>query len=181
MTQMHILKGPNWIFLIPNSRNFRIDSRLSAALNYRLHPTERDNIDLSLGYVHGNTLYASVAVHSNLNFSGKSNIYMIAEELNRPYLEPYAKLDAEWKKYLSDTIMWQMGNAGFVTHRLVFNGNELIAEISQSRFRKTIRAIDLASRILANNSPTNIDKITVVNIDMGIETLRATIPRESTR
>jgi hypothetical protein len=157
----------------------RINSRLSAALNYRLHPTERDNIDLSLGYVHGNTLYASVAIHSNLNFSGKSNIYMIAEELDQPYLEPYPTLNPEWKKYLSDTILWQMANAGFVTHQLVFNGNELIAEVSQNRFRKTIRAIDLASRILANNSPTNIDKITVVNIDLGIETLRATIPRET--
>ena len=171
-------EGTKLDFFDPNSRNFRIDSRLSAALNYRFHPTERDNIDLSLGYVHGNTLYASVAVHSNLNFSGQSNIYMISEELNRPYLEPYAKLDADWKKYLTDTIMWQMGNAGLITHRLGFNGNELLAEISQNRFRKTIRAIDLAGRILANNSPTNIDKITVVNIDMGIETLRATIPRE---
>ena len=172
-------EGTQLDFFDPTSRAMRIDSRFSAALNYRLHPSERDNIDLSLGYVHGNTLYASVAIHSNLNFSGKSNIYMSAEELNQPYLEPYPKLDAGWKKYLSDTIIWQMGNAGFVTHRLVFNGNELIAEVSQNRFRKTIRAIDLASRILANNSPTNIDKITVVNVDMGIETLRATIPRET--
>jgi hypothetical protein len=171
-------EGTKLDFFDPLSRAFRIDSRLSAALNYRLHPTERDNIDLSLGYVHGNTLYASVAVHSNLNFSGKSNIYMMAEELNRPYLEPYVKLDAEWKKYLTDTIMWQMANAGLIAHRLVFNGNELLAEISQNRFRKTIRAIDLAGRILANNSPTNIEKITIVNVDMGIETLRATIPRE---
>jgi len=171
-------EGTKLDFFDPDSRNFKIDSRLSAALNYRFHPTERDNIDLSLGYVHGNTLYASVAVHSNLNFSGQSNIYMIGEELNQPYLEPYAKLDADWKKYLTDTIMWQMGNAGLITHKLVFNGNELLAEISQNRFRKTIRAIDLAGRILANNSPTNIDKITVVNVDMGIETLRATIPRE---
>jgi hypothetical protein len=104
---------------------------------------------------------------------------MMAEKLNQPYLEPYSKLDAGWKKYLSDTILWQMSNSGFVTHRLVFNGNELIAEVSQNRFKKTIRAIDLASRILANNTPTNIEKITVVNVDMGIETLRATIPRET--
>ena len=172
-------EGTQLDFFDPTSRAMRIDSRFSAALNYRLHPSERDNIDLSLGYVHGNTLYASVAIHSNLNFSGKSNIYMSAEALNQPYLEPYPKLDAGWKKYLSDTIIWQMGNAGFVTHRLVFNGNELIAEVSQNRFRKTIRAIDLASRILANNTPTNIDKITVVNVDLGIETLRATIPRET--
>jgi hypothetical protein len=172
-------EGMRLDYFSPTSRDFRIDSRLSAALNYRFHPTERDNIDLSLGYVHGNTLYASVAVHSNLHFSGNPNIYMIAEELNQPYLEPYSKLDADWKKYLSDTIMWQMGNDGFVTHKLIFNGNELIAEISQTRFKKTIRSIDLASRILANNSPTNIDKITIVNIDMGIETLRATVSRET--
>jgi len=170
-------EGTKLDFFDPGSRNFRIDSRLSAALNYRFHPTERDNIDLSLGYVHGNTLYASVAVHSNLHFSGKSNIYMIAEELNQPYLEPYSRLDADWKKYLTDTIMWELGNAGFATHRLVFNGNELQAEISHIRFKKTIRAIDLAGRILANNTPTNIDKITVINMDMGIETLRASIPR----
>jgi len=42
-----------------------------------------------------------------------------------------------------------------------------------------LQAIDLASRILANNSPKNIDQITVINIDQGIETLRATIPRET--
>jgi len=161
-----------------NSPIFKIDSRISAALNYRLQPTQRDNIDLSLGYVHGNTLYFSAAVHSNLNFSGTPNIYMKAEELNQPYLEPYSRLTPDWQKYLTDTIMWQMGNVGFVTHKVIFNGNELQAEISQSRFRKTIRAIDLAGRILANNSPTNIDKITIINTDMGIETLRATIPRK---
>ena len=160
-------------------RKFKIDSRISASLNYRLHPTERDNIDLALGYVHGNTLYASVAVHSNLNFSGTPGTYMQAEELNQPYLEPYSQLTPDWQKYLTDTIMWQMGNVGFVTHSVIFNGDELQVEISQSRFKKTIRAIDLAGRILVNNSPTNIDKITVINTDMGIETLRATIPRET--
>jgi hypothetical protein len=163
----------------PTSRKFKIDSRLSAGLNYRFHPTERDNIDLALGYVHGNTLYASVAVHSNLNFSGTGNIYMQAEKLNLPYLEPYSKLDADWKKYLTDTIMWQLGRLGYVTHKVIFNGNELQVEISQNRFKKTIRAIDLAARVLANNSPTNIDKITVINIDMGVETLRATVSRET--
>jgi hypothetical protein len=161
------------------SRKFEIDSRISAGLNYRYRISERDNIDLGLGYVHGNTLYLSAAIHSNMNFSGTPGVYMKAEELNQPYLEPYSLLTPDWQKYLTDTIMWQMGNVGFVTHRVIFNGNELQVEISQSRFKKTIRAIDLAGRILANNSPTNVDKITVINIDMGIETLRATIPRET--
>ena len=157
---------------------FELDTRFNIALNYMINITERDKVDLSLGFLHGNTLYANIAVHSNLNFSGKPTITMGAEKLNQPYLEPYSTLNTEWKKYLSDTIMWQMGNAGIVTHRLVFNGNELQAEISQGRFQKTIHAIDLAARFLANNSPNNIETITVINIDQGVETLRASIPRQ---
>ena len=72
-----------------------------------------------------------------------------------------------------------MGNEGFVTHSLIFNNDELQVEISQGRFQKPIQAIDLASRILANNSPTNIETITVINIDQGVETLRASIPRQA--
>ena len=41
-----------------------------------------------------------------------------------------------------------------------------------------IDAIDLAARILANNSPTNISTITVINIDQGIETYRASMNRD---
>ena len=172
-------EGVHLDFFDQTSRIFEIDSRINLALNYRYHMTERDKVDLALGFVHGNALYASVAVHSNLNFSGTPNIYMKAEELNQPYLEPYSRLNLEWQKYLTDTIMWQMGNVGFVAHKVIFNGNELQVEISQSRFNKTIQAIDLAARILANNSPTNIDKLTVINTDMGIETLRATVSRET--
>ena len=170
-------EGTKLDFFDPDSRNFRIDSRLSAALHYRLHPTERDNIDLSLGYVHGNTLYVSFSVHSNLNHTDKASSYLGAERLIRPSLEPYSKLDADWKKYLTDSIFWQLGNVGLVGHRLIFNGNELQAEISQGRFSKPILAIDLASRVISNNAPTDIDKITIINLDAGIETLRATVSR----
>ena len=169
-------EGSKLDFFDPESREFRMDSRLSAALHYRLHPTERDNIDLSLGYVHGNTLYASFSVHSNLNFTDTAD-RLGAERLIRPSLEPYSKLDADWKKYLTDSIFWQLGNVGLVGHKLIFNGNELQAEISQGRFSKPILAIDLASRVISNNAPTDIDKITIINLDAGIETLRATVAR----
>ena len=172
-------EGMKLDYFDPSSREFRIDSRISAALNYRFHPTERDNIDLSLGYVHGNTLYASFAVHSNLDFKGQPNFFMGAERLKTPTLEPYSKLDADWKKYLSDSIMWQLGNSGYVTHRVIFNDDEVQAEISQNRYNEPILAIDLASRIISNNAPTNINKITIVNIDSGIETLRATVSRNT--
>ena len=172
-------EGTKLDYFDPSSREFRIDSRISAALNYRFHPSERDYFDLSLGYVHGNTLYASFAIHSNLNFKGKPTYFMGAEKLRKPTLEPYSKLDADWKKYLTDLIMWELGNSGYVSHRVIFNDDEVQAEISQNRFNDPIIAINLASRIISNNAPTNIDKITIVNIDNGIETLRGTVSRNT--
>ena len=162
-----------------NSDIFKIDSRFNIALNYQLNVSQRDKIDFSLGLVRGNTIYANLTAHTNLNVPGKSKYVAPPEILNQPYLQSYPNLDSEWQKYLSELIMWQMGNEGLVTHNLIFNDEELQVEISQSRFQKPIQAIDLASRILANNSPSNIEKITVINIDQGVETLRASIPRKT--
>ena len=99
--------------------------------------------------------------------------------MNQPYLQPFEELNPDWQRYLTELIIWQMGNEGIVTHNLIFKGDEMQVEISQGRFQNPIQAIDLASRILGSNSPTNIDRITVINIDSGIETLRASIPRET--
>ena len=161
----------------PSSGEFDIDSPINIALNYQFNTTERGKADFSVGFVRGNTLYANVAIHTNLNAPVKPKYQAPPEILNRPYLESFPELNSDWQKYLSELIIWQMGNEGLVTHKLIFKGNELQAEISQGRFQKPIQAIDLASRILGNNSPTNIEKITVINIDQGVETLRASIPR----
>jgi hypothetical protein len=154
------------------------DSKLNYALHYNRKINDRENVDFSLGLVRGNIFYANVSISSNLNLLGKKKFVAPSEKLNNPYLEPFPSLDKEWKKYLSDLIMWQMGNVGFVTHNLIFNGSEMQVEISQGRFQDTIQAIDLASRILANNSPKNIKTITVINIDHGMETLRSSIARD---
>ena len=54
-----------------------------------------------------------------------------------------------------------MGNVGFTTHQVIFQDGEMIAEISQSRFRDTVAAINLAGIILANNAPRDIDYISI--------------------
>ena len=157
----------------------QVDSSMNIGLSYQIQVANSDTIDFSMGYIRGNTIYANIAIHSNLNSPRKQNFTAPKEIINIPYLEPFAELDDEWKKYLADLIMWQMGNVGFVTHRLIFNENELQVEISQGRFRKPIQAFDLAARILANNSPKNITKLTIINIDQGVETLRASISRDA--
>lgn len=170
--------GKNIRFDDPESEIFSIDSRLNYSLNYQYSASPRDKIDFSLGFVRGNTVSANIAVHSNLNYTGPKKFISPKETINKPYLKPYKELTSEWKKYLSDLIIWQMGNVGFVTHKIVFNENEMQVEISQGRFLNPIDAIDLAARILANNSPTNISTITVINIDQGIETYRASMNRD---
>ncbi len=157
---------------------FELDSRINYAINYRINLSERDRVDLSLGLVRGNTIYGNFSVHSNLNQLAKPKFEPYSEIINVPSLEPYQALNPGWKKYLTDTIIWQMGNVGFVTHNIIFKEDELQVEISQGRFQKPINAIDLASRILGNNSPKNIKKITIINIDQGLETLRASVSRE---
>ena len=156
---------------------FNLDSRVNFSLNYRMNMSSRDKVDISFGYNRGNTLYTNIAVHSNLNFSGKKKYSAPKEILNTPYLEPFDELDKEWKNYLSDLIFWQMGNEGITPHSLIFDGDEVQVEISQGRFKEPVLAIDLASRILGNNSPKNINNITVINFDSGIETVRASISR----
>ena len=158
---------------------FEVDSRYNIGLHYRYKPSTRDNLDLTLGYVRGNTIFATFALHSNFNDAGKNKYIAPKETLKLATLDPFNELSEDWKKYLTELIIWQMGNEGIITHNVIFNGNELRAEISQARFLRPIQAIDLASRILANNSPKNIKTITIINIDQGIETLRGSIDRDT--
>ena len=164
----------------PDKRISR-DSRLNAALNYQFNFSEHNKTDLSVGIMRGNTFFVNMAVHTNMETERepRSRYTLPAQILNRPYLEPFSELSSDWQKYLTELIIWQMGNSGLITHNLIFNGNELQAEITQGLYVKPIRAIDVASRILANNAPTNINKITVINVDSGVETLRASIDRET--
>ncbi|MAJ29775.1 MAG: hypothetical protein CBC24_01820 [Candidatus Pelagibacter sp. TMED64] len=172
-------KSLNVLFPDPDdSEGFVIDTRFNAALHYGFTMGKRDKVDLNLGFVHGNTLYAGFNVHSNLNYEGAPKFVSPKEILNKPTVKPYHQLNEGWQEYLPNLIMWQLRNEGFIAHKVIFNDDELIAEVSQGRFKNTLHAVETASRVLGNNSPTNIRKITVVNIDRGIETIRTTTLRK---
>ena len=166
--------------IFEKGNTFELDSRFNFAINYRLEPSDRDNIDVSLGLNHGNTLYANFAVHSNLNFRGSPKITLGAEKLRNTNLpaSSYQELDSNRQKFLTNRIIKEMANSGFVTHKVIFRKSELAAEISQSRFLDTVDYIDLASRILANNALENIKTITIINIDQGLETMRSSVSRD---
>ena len=159
---------------------FEIDSRVNYGINYRINLSQRDKADLSIGFVRGNTVYANMAVHSNLNFKGTPRVTIGPERIRNSNLpaQSYKELNNKWKNFLTNRIIKEMANAGFVTHKVIYKDNELAAEISQSRFLETTKYLDLASKILANNALQNIDTLTVINIDQGIETMRSSVKRE---
>lgn len=159
---------------------FELDSRINYALNYRINFGEREKIDFTMGFVRGNTIYANFAVHSNLNFSGSPKTIIGGEKIRNTNIKggnSFVSMDENRRKFLFDRTTREMANIGIITHSVTYNEEEIIAEISQSRFLDTYKAIDLATRVLANNSPKNIKLITIINIDYGIETLRSTVSR----
>ena len=158
---------------------FRVDSPFNFGLTYRFKPTERDTVDFSLGYVRGNTLYASALAHSNFNFAPKNRYRPPWGDLKRKSQTSLANLTDQSHRNLVELIMWQMGNEGFITHKVIFKDSEMMAEISHSRFLDTVTAINLAGIILANNAPKDIETITVINNDHGMQTMSASIPYDT--
>lgn len=162
------------------SEKFEVDSKINYALNYQRIMSKRQKVDFSLGYVRGNTLFANFAIHSNLNFKGTPKVILGPEKIRNTNLKAnsFPELTQNRKDFLTNRIIKEMASNGFVIHKIIFNGEELAAEISQGRFLEPTKFLDLASRILANNALPNIKTITVINIDMGIETLRSSVPRD---
>ena len=159
---------------------FDIDSRINYALNYRRVMSDRDKLDFSLGLIRGNTFYANFTVHSNLNQKGEPKVIIGPEKIRNTNLRvnSFIELDENRRNFLTNRIIKEMASNGFVTHRVIFDGTELAAEVSQARFLETSKFLDLASRILANNSLPNIETVTVINIEQGIETLRSSVRRK---
>ena len=171
------ISGKKYIFN-QDSDLIKIDSEINFSLNYVYEINEREKATFSLGYVRGNTIYANVNIETNIQDPIVEKFPIVGEKLKKSTLNPYDKLNPKWKKYASDSIIWQLGNQGFATQELIFNDDEIIAELSQGRFLKPIHFIDIAARVISMSAPKNIKKITIVNVDHGLETLRASIDKE---
>ncbi len=155
-----------------------VESSLNYGLNYNFELDERNELDLGIGIVRGNTLFANFSIKSNLNKSRTSLFRTAPQTIIQSSVESLEALNKEQKDSMVNRIMWQLGNQKIVTHDIHFKDDEAIVEISQSRFRRPIQAVDVANRILAPNVPSDISKLTIVNVDVGMQTLSATIEKD---
>ena len=148
---------------------------INVGFNYLLF----DRLNLGVGLLRGDTAYLNISSSTNLN----SNFGFSKERLKKKSIGPaltYEFNDLKRKGHvqLINRMMYMLVNEGITPHSITIEDNELIAEISQVRFRKTIESLDTVSRILAENSTSEIEYITVSNVDKGIETFRSTISRK---
>jgi len=155
-----------------------VESSVNYGLNYNKKLFERDELDIGIGVVRGNTLFANFAVKSNLNKTRTSLFRTVPQNINQSKLLSLSSLNENQIDSLSKRIMWQLARQNFTTHDIHFNDEEVIVEISQARFRRPIQAVDIINRILASNVPKQIKQLTVMNVDVGLQTLSATIDKE---
>ncbi len=164
--------NPNDFSEEPLSQNIIVDTPINVGLNYKVSK----NLDFAAGVERGNTVFFNIYLNTDLNDDYGLKQYKPPREnlLISPW-KSFDRIPKDGIKKLANYMMWQMGNEGLLPLSITFKDKEIIAEITQGRFRETIRGIDLASRILANNAPQDIEIITVSNVDFGLETLRSSI------
>lgn len=152
------------------------DSPINVGLNYLLF----NRFNLGVALLRGDTAYINISSSTNLNENfGFSNKPLPKKEIGPKLYYEFDDLEQKGHVQLVNRIMYMLAGEGITPHSITFDENELIAEISQVRFRKTIEAIDTTSRILAENSTSEIERITVSIVDKGIETFRSSIIRDS--
>jgi hypothetical protein len=54
---------------------------------------------------------------------------------------------------------------------------EVVVWLAQNRYRNPARALGRSARVLSATSPADIERFTVVNVERGVETYRASVPR----
>tara|TARA_Y100000588_G_C14274126_1_gene933634 strand:+ start:220 stop:2424 length:2205 start_codon:yes stop_codon:yes gene_type:complete len=158
-----------------NKQKIDVDSPINIGLDYLL----LDRFYISANLQRGNLI--SFNISKPMNFSKQFGPNKFIPQKENLYIRnnfSFNSASRKTKKQLVDNIIIQMANEGLATHAVIFDDKEITVEISQKRFRPTIYAVDLASRILAYNAPNNIERITVNNLDFGLTNFSSTIERE---
>lgn len=85
--------------------------------------------------------------------------------------------DAETADDISERVFAQLDAAGMSAEALKVDGSRATVFVTPRRFRETARSIGRAARVVANNAPPEVEEITVVTMNEGLETGRVTMIR----
>ncbi len=159
-------------------------------------------LDLSVGVERGNTVMAQLVVRSNLHrdrgvpkfdrapvpvrirtrtgkqYSAEASDVSVttAEETGRETGKATHEKETEDHKPAYKLIK-ALEKREFTVEAVELSEKSATAYLSQRKYRELPRAVGRASRIIANNVPSEVEEITVVNMEGGLETGRTSIIR----
>jgi len=144
-----------------------------------------DWLDLTVAYERGDRLMVHAALRSNL----RTMIGLPKRDPAPDAIKP-RNLDADVAEYLKQnpstradrpnplpTIKESLAELDYKVESVELNGKEMIAALGQPTFRNRAQAVGRAARAMANAAPPEVEKLTVVDLQGGIETQRISLMR----
>ena len=144
-------------------------------------------VDVSLGVERGNQVMVQLAIHGNLRkglglpkldpapeqIKPRDLSEVVASNRAKGY-QPQDKRENKPELALANAL----NENGYKVDSVEIRDREVIVEASQNRYRNSARAIGRAARIMANQSPPEVEELTYVNLENGLETERVSLMRK---
>ena len=139
---------------------------------------------VSLGFERGNTLMLNLAIQGNVHqWQGFPKFDAPPEAVIPRDINPELAHYREGKRQARDPALQlkisdRLSEQGFTVSDLEIQGKKAIITASQNRYRQKARALGRASRSLANTLPPEVEEITYVDVERGLELQRTTLLRK---
>ncbi len=144
-----------------------------------------DWLDLTVAYERGDRFMVHAALRSNL----RTMVGLPKRDPAPDAIKP-RNLDADIAEYLKQNpsaraarpnplpkIKESLAELDYKVESVELNGKEMIATLGQPTFRNRAQAVGRAARAMANAAPPEVEKLTVVDLQGGIETQRISLMR----
>ena len=141
-------------------------------------------LDVSLGYERGDQLMLQVALRGNIHKVRGMPKLDPAPEAIKP-----RNLDVDIADYLAKKEKTKTANPlqkmnqsldplDYKIESVKFRGKEMIATVAQPTFRNRAKAIGRTARAMANAAPADVELLTVVDLQHGLETQHVSLMRK---
>lgn len=164
----------------PLANSQKVSSPINVGANYSYGGW----LDLSLGLERGNTLMAQLALHGNTHkVTGMPKLDPAPVALKARDLTPEIAIVAQAKRaeLIGDPqlrLTRALSSHNYKVESVEIKGRRAIATVSQRTFRNKAQAIGRAARVMANELPGEVEELTYVNVERGLETQRITLMRK---
>ncbi|MBS1190195.1 MAG: hypothetical protein H6R10_1987 [Rhodocyclaceae bacterium] len=166
------------------SEGLNNNQKTASPINVGLTYSYGDWLDFTVGIERGNTLMAQLAFRGNLHKStGMPKLDEPPEKLKPRDLtadieEMNRQARSRPKDDVSSSLIQALEAKNYQVDGVLVSCQQATIRVSQNTFRATPRAIGRAARIMANEVPPEVEELTYISLEKGLETNRVTLLRK---